>query len=60
MNQNKDYLCKGCSMNIEIDGYICYFTDKNKQELCPCINCLVKIMCVNVTCKQRIDSINQN
>jgi hypothetical protein len=54
-NINMDKLCKGCLIyeqhkldpvhNIKCIGYII------KDTGCPCINCLLKMMCIT-TCKE--------
>jgi hypothetical protein len=36
--------CKGCSL-IRLSFVRCDFALKEEEELCPCIECLVKPMC---------------
>lgn len=50
MIKSKD-LCKGC----RFDRTFCYFLNTNKKSLCPCINCLVKVMCKEVCCLRNLN-----
>jgi hypothetical protein len=34
--------CKGCSASPEV----CLIISTGNQDICPCINCLIKTMCV--------------
>ena len=39
-------LCVGCmSMKLTLDSYFCLFEYHGMQNRCPCVNCLVKVMC---------------
>ena len=35
--------CKGCLI-FEAEGE-CHMTQHNMQEQCPCVDCLIKVMC---------------
>ena len=54
MNKN----CKGCSqkaiyISINTKGEeICVFAYKGQEHLCPCYECLVKVMCSS-TCSEK-------
>ncbi|MFW9871482.1 MAG: hypothetical protein ACFFG0_00060 [Candidatus Thorarchaeota archaeon] len=38
--------CKGCTVNkIKTDNIFCRGKIKMKIEDCPCVNCLVKVIC---------------
>lgn len=38
--------CKGCRIYREdTDRFKCGFVSLNAQSYCPCINCLVKVVC---------------
>lgn len=37
-------LCKGCCRN---QYYACFFRRYGKQYKCPCIECLVKVVCID-------------
>ena len=54
MNKERD--CKGCRLNESACTYVVYkITDK-----CPCMNCLVKIMCNNEFCVIRFKILKEN
>jgi hypothetical protein len=39
-------LCKGCRLHrMETDKFNCGFDERGAQSYCPCINCLVKVVC---------------
>lgn len=47
-----DKECKGCNLS-DIHKESCFtkpqYTDKNKKTYqCPCLNCLVKVMCTEI------------
>lgn len=44
-------ICKGCVM-ARSDRSACIIVKKQKEEMCPCINCLVKMICLD-TCDER-------
>ncbi len=41
-------ICKGCPQK----GPYCAFIEANIEDKCPCIECLIKVMC-NKTCDLR-------
>ncbi len=43
-------ICQGCNISY----CFCYFKLAKAEELCPCINCLVKIVC-KTDCDNRLD-----
>ena len=43
-------ICRGCSLAQEFS--ICSFEEHEMQEKCPCIECLVKTMCIE-SCSER-------
>ena len=43
-------LCKGCNSWAAKDG--CFIKHERRQDVCPCIKCLVKPMC-SAGCKER-------
>ena len=48
--------CKGCSVVPEES---CFFVAVNETELCPCIGCLVMVMCnPKGRCSERNDMVN--
>ena len=54
--------CKACLMNdcslVEIIQPRCYFVRSGSQEICPCGDCLIKVMCTT-TCDARRDIMNK-
>lgn len=38
--------CIGCFLD-PLYSPICFFREKNIVEKCPCVNCLVKVMCTS-------------
>ncbi len=46
----KKDVCKGCMMGREYT--LCYFEELDIEEKCPCVECLVKVMC-NESCSKR-------
>jgi len=38
--------CEGCIMNIKSS---CFIQDLKRSLECPCANCLVKVICKNLT-----------
>jgi hypothetical protein len=40
----KDDICKGCGISKSITTH-CYFGIVDEREKCPCVNCLVKVIC---------------
>lgn len=54
-NQNK---CKGCLLDQSRARKFCYFLNTKTKKKCPCLECLVKMMCVErTTCELRIKAI---
>jgi hypothetical protein len=37
-------ICRGCVM-MKIDRYVCLFRASMLEDECPCIECLVKVIC---------------
>lgn len=44
----KGDICEGCSFDNGNHMNQCMIKNKEKDKDCPCINCLIKIMCGNV------------
>ena len=49
-------ICKGCIMT-RVGGSYCAYVDHNREEECPCIDCLVKVMCNDVCYKRKFVSV---
>jgi len=46
-------LCKGCRyLKFSMES-LCLFRKHNAAKICPCIDCLVKIICHNAICDKR-------
>lgn len=47
--------CTGCTWDGMAKNYIlCHLRERKREYLCPCIECLVKTMCMDkVLCKKR-------
>lgn len=54
--------CQGCLMSdyslVEIVEPRCYFVRIGSQEICPCGDCLIKVMCT-ITCDLRRDIMKE-
>ena len=53
-------ICRGCPTSSigsgDADGHVggrCTFIQRSKEEQCPCIYCLIKVMC-NKNCRERL------
>jgi hypothetical protein len=62
MNKLKIY-CKGCSLKTRIEDTKslanCMIATYNKYKKCPCIECLVKVMCNDkALCRKRVQFIS--
>jgi hypothetical protein len=57
-----DKRCQACLMSdyslVEIVQPRCYFVRMGSQEICPCGDCLIKVMCT-ATCNERRDIMNK-
>ena len=54
--------CEGCDVSVtrravDIGGHQCAFVDFGFIEICPCVNCLVKMVC-RQPCADRIRARN--
>ena len=61
MNNEINEHCKGCMMEDKMlvsELERCYFVRRKLKDVCPCGECLVKVMC-NTSCKVRTEGINK-